>query len=159
MLIVILLLLIGLTVGSFFGIYHHHGHFCDDDRIGWSIGNVFCWLGILATIVAMMVLGGNLVNEKALDKQIKMHQEENNHIETVVKVEVQNYMQFEHDTYVQIQDDENVEILILRYPELKSNELVQQQITLLQENNKTIRELKTQKIKLITYRWWLYFGC
>jgi hypothetical protein len=107
----------------------------------------------------MMVLGGNLINERALDEQIKMHQEENNHIETVVKVEVQNYMQFEHDTYVQIQDDENVEILILRYPELKSNELVQQQITLLQENNKTIRELKTQKIKLITYRWWLYFGC
>lgn len=159
MLIVILLLLIGLTIGSFFGIYRRHGQFLDDDRIGWSIGNIFCWLGILATIVAMMVLGGNLVNEKALDEQIKMHQEENNHIETVVKVEVQNYMQFEHDTYVQIQDDENVEILILRYPELKSNELVQQQITLLQENNKTIRELKTQKIKLITYRWWLYFGC
>lgn len=67
-------------------------------------------------------------------------------------------MQFEHDTYVQIQDDENVEILILRYPELKSNELVQQQIALLQENNKIIRELKTRKIELITYRWWLYFG-
>ena len=44
------------------------------------------------------------------------------------------------------------------YPELKSDKLVEEQISVYEENNKKIRELKEDKIDLKVKKWWLYFG-
>ena len=43
-------------------------------------------------------------------------------------------------------------------PELKSDKLVEEQISVYEENNKKIRELKEDKINLKVKKWWLYFG-
>ena len=158
MLIVLFLILTGAIIGTYFGIYRKNETYFDENNMGWSILNVLSWCLMFITVVVALVLGTGLAGEKALDQKIQMHEDENARIEIVIKAEVQNYLQHEYNVYTQI-GDEDVEVLILRYPELGSNTLVQQQITLLQENNKIIRELKTQKINLIVYRWWLYFGC
>lgn len=132
-------------------------HRLDWDDPTWLVGVVFDGVAILGIMITMLVLGSTLAGAPAIDQKIEMHEIENNRIETVIKTEVQNYLEHEHDTYVQI-GNEDVEVLVIRYPELRSNELVQQQLQILRENNNTIRQLKTEKIDLIKVRWWLYFG-
>lgn len=129
----------------------------DWDDPFWIVGAVFDGVAMLVVVIAMLVLGSTLAGAPAIDQKIEMHEAENNRIEIVIKAEVQNYLEHEHDTYVQI-GNEDVEVLVIRYPELRSNELVQQQLQILRENNNIIRQLKTEKIDLIKVRWWLYFG-
>ena len=156
MLIVLFVLGLGLFIWPF--IYTH----CADEDWGDNpltiISGAIGGLVFFCSIIAFLVLGSTLVGEKGIDLKLQMHEEENTKIELAIKTEVQTYMQHEHDTYVQIGDDEDVEILIIRYPELHSNELVQQQLQILKENNQIIRQLKTEKIDLIKVRWWVYFG-
>ena len=53
---------------------------------------------------------------------------------------------------------ESAVTMVSLYPELKSDSLVQAQIEVYVENNKTIKYLKDKQIKGDVYRWWLYFG-
>lgn len=53
---------------------------------------------------------------------------------------------------------ESAVTMVSLYPELKSDSLVQAQIEVYTENNKTIRDLRDKQIKGNVYRWWLYFG-
>lgn len=156
MLIVLLILGIGLFVWPF--IYTHCANVDWEDNpitiVSAAIGALF----LIGSTIALLVLGSMLAGEKAIDQKIEMHEQENTRIELVIKTEVQTYMEHEKDTYIQIGDNEDVEILVVRYPELHSNELVQQQLQTLKENNQIIRQLKTEKIDLIKVRWWLYFG-
>jgi hypothetical protein len=48
-------------------------------------------------------------------------------------------------------------VLVERYPELKSNELVKQQLDLYIENNQEIKELKLEKLNKYKYELWLFF--
>lgn len=156
MLIVLFILGLGLFIWPF--IYTH----CADEDwedspitiVSTAIGALF----LIGSIIAFLILGSVLAGEKAIDQKIEMHEQENTRIELVIKTEVETYMEYEKNTYIQIGDDEDVEILIIKYPELHSNELVQQQLQILRDNNNIIRQLKTEKIDLIKVRWWLYFG-
>ena len=156
MLIVLFVLGLGLFIWPFIYVACSRYHDWEENPatiVSGSIGG----LVLLGSTIALLVLGSTLVGEKGLDLKLQMHEEENARIELAIKTEVQTYMQYEHDTYVQI-GDEDVEILVIRYPELHSNELVQQQLEILKENNQIIRQLKIEKIDLIKVRWWLYFG-
>jgi len=157
MLIILFILGLGLFIWPF--IYVAHSRYNNwDDSVPAIVSTAIGAFILLGSTIAFLVLGSTLAGEKGIDLKVQMHEEENTKIELVIKTEIQAYMQHEHDTYVQIGDDEDVEILIIRYPELHSNELVQQQLQILQENNQIIRQLKTEKIDLIKVRWWLYFG-
>ena len=48
--------------------------------------------------------------------------------------------------------------LVQMYPELKSNDMVLKQIKIFNENNKTIKILKSKKIDYEKARFMLYFG-
>lgn len=155
MLIVLFVITIAIMIGLIIAAKHDKYSLSEEGLIvGFTI-NGFVTLGV---VVAVLVLGSMLAGAPGLDQKIIMHEEENQKIELVIKAEVQNYLEHEHDTYVQIGDDEDVEILIVKYPELHSNVLVQQQLQILKDNNDIIRQLKTEKIDLIKVRWWLYFG-
>lgn len=156
MLIVLFILGLGLFIWPF--IYTHCADEDWENNPSTIVSGAIGVLVLLGSTIALLVLGSTLVGEKSIDLKLQMHEEENTKIELAIKTEVQTYMQYEHDTYVQIGDAEDVEILIIRYPELHSNELVQQQLQILKENNQIIRQLKTEKIDLIKVRWWLYFG-
>ena len=51
----------------------------------------------------------------------------------------------------------DVVVLVERYPELKSNELVKQQLDLYIENNEEIKDLKLEQLKKYKYELWLFF--
>lgn len=92
-----------------------------------------------------------------------MYEEENNNIQNSVSQIVESYKNYEQNTYsesLKSIDTNNTDIIVLTqlYPELKSNEMVNKQIDIYQENNNKIKGLKEEKINNEIAKWWLYFG-
>ena len=123
-----------------------------EDDIAGFFGMCFCVLFIIAILLGIIVSGGRTIDEK-----IAMYQEENNKIEKQLDTLVSNYMNYESNTYEKFKSESSV-TLVSMYPELKSDKLVEEQISVYEENNKKIRELKEDKINLKVEKWWLYFG-
>ena len=96
---------------------------------------------------------GHIIAEK-----IAMYEEENEEIESSIETTVLSYMDYEKSTFVELKDDEDIINLVSLFPELKSDTLVQQQITVYIANNDQIKQLREQQIDLSKDRWLLYFG-
>ena len=92
-----------------------------------------------------------------------MYEEENNNIQNSISQIVEIYKNYEQNTYSESLkniDTNNTDIIVLTqlYPELKSNEMVNKQIDIYQENNNKIKDLKEERINNEIAKWWLYFG-
>nr|DAR20244.1 MAG TPA: hypothetical protein [Caudoviricetes sp.] len=123
-----------------------------EDDTACFFGVCFYVLFIIAILLGIIVSGGRTIDEK-----ISMYQEENTKIEKQIDTLVSNYMNYESDTYEKFKSESSI-TLVSMYPELKSDKLVEEQISVYEENNKKIRELKEDKINLKVKKWWLYFG-
>lgn len=130
--------------------------------LGFSIDaeevGAFFLLGIIICIIAIIALTCGVVRERTINSKIEMYQEENLIIENKVKETVKAYMNFEEKTYKELVKDADLTTLVIKYPELNSNELVKTEINLYVENNNKIKQLKEEKIDLTIKKWWLYFG-
>ena len=93
-----------------------------------------------------------------IDDKIELYQNQNQEIENKVKIAVENYMEHEKKTFKELKDTDSYMTLVTLYPELKSDKLISEEITLYEENNKKIVELKEEKINAKIIKWWLYFG-
>ena len=105
----------------------------------------------------------NVMELKIIDQQIEMYQEENSNIQNSISEIIGNYMNYEQGTYaksLESMDLKSLDIVVLSqlYPDLKANEMVNQQINIYQENNNKVKELKEKKLKCQLSKWWLYFG-
>lgn len=78
-------------------------------------------------------------------------------IEEKVEIVVKQYMEHENKTFTDLKSESYITLVSL-YPELKSDELIAKEISLYEENNKKILELKEEKLDVRIYRFWLYFG-
>lgn len=86
-----------------------------------------------------------------VDQKIQLYTEQNKDIENKVAIVVDKYLEHEKDTYTELKPETKI-TLASTYPELQSNQLVQQQIQLYNENNKKLTNCKLQKIKSQFYR-------
>lgn len=111
----------------------------------------------IISIVMFCFLADDVISEKTIEKKIVAYEENNEEIETQIGTLVQNYMEYEKDTFSSIKNEDYISLVSL-YPELKSDELVQSQMSLYLDNNKKILKLKEQKIDIAKSKWWLYFG-
>ena len=123
----------------------------DEDFAGFFLA-CFCVLFVIGIFLWISVSNG-----KTIDEKIAMYQEENTKIEKQIDTLVSNYMDYESDTYEKFKSESSI-TLVSMYPELKSDKLVEEQISVYEENNKKIREFKEDKINLKVKKWWLYFG-
>ena len=118
---------------------------------------------ILFAIVAILLLCAICVSAATLgtagriDQKIEMYQEENSAIENRIDSAVENYMKYEASTYTDIKDKDAITLVSL-FPELKADELVQQQLYVYVTNNQKIKELRETKIDLSLDKFLLYFG-
>lgn len=136
--IIILILVIGLLDEEFF--------------------TLLALMGTVICIAAIIFLTSSVVGQRTVDQEIEMYQEENMNIETKVKETVRAYMNYEESTYKQLVENADLTTLVIKYPELNSNELIKTEINLYVENNNKIKALKEEKINITIYKWWLYFG-
>ena len=93
-----------------------------------------------------------------IDKKLEMYVEENQIIEAKVKETVQAYMNYEQETYKSLVENADLQTLLIKYPELNSNELVKVEIETYKENNNKIKQLKEQKINRKVIGFWLFFN-
>lgn len=125
-----------------------------------EIGKIFQIIGAVATIISTIVTIVLLVcvlNRVNIDKKIAIYEEENTKIEQQIADTVKQYQEYETGIFTEVAPESSITLVAL-YPELKSDTLVQSQIGVYVENNKTIKELKSSAINAPVYRWWLYFG-
>ena len=114
----------------------------------------FCAVAVTLLTIIIFVLG----YPHKISEKLTMYEEENTKIEEKVKSTVQGYMNYESETYNNLVKEAELETLLIKYPELNSNELVKSQIELYKENNKKIKELKELEITKSTWDWWLKFN-
>lgn len=127
----------------------------DDDICG---GIIFCNIVLLAfMIIASIVNLSNIVKGREYEKQIEICQEEITNIENTINPIVESYLNHEKDTYVELSPDTAMAYAIA-YPELMSNTIISQQISMYNDYLKEIKELKLQIASITTAKWWLYFG-
>lgn len=114
---------------------------------------IIAFLSFLGVFDSIQTLG----TAHTIDEKIEMYQEENAKIEQGIESKVKNQMDFEAETYTQIKGKNAIE-LVLVFPELKSDKLVQKQIKVYIKNREQIKTLKEEKIDVAKARWNLYFG-
>lgn len=116
---------------------------------GWVIGGI----GILILMIGVIELGVGYY----ADKSILIYQQENEKIEEQVDEFIKLYVDYEKETLKEFKP-ETIEIMIMTYPQLKTNELMLKQIDVYVENNNKIKELKETQIYYEIGKWLLYFG-
>lgn len=121
-----------------------------------EVSPVYWFCAVTVTIITIIIF---LVGYPyKVTEKLTMYEEENTRIEEKVKLTVQGYMNYESETYSNLIKDAELETLLIKYPELNSNELVKSQIELYKENNKKIKELKEEEITKSIWDWWLRFN-
>lgn len=123
----------------------------------WEGLGVFALIvtGVLAICVIFNLI--TVVSGRTLPAKIAMYEEENKRIEEDIAIMVKEYMQYEGDTFKDVSSESAITLVNL-YPELKSSELVTQQISIHTENSKKIKELKESLIEAKNAKYLLYFG-
>ena len=130
--------------------------FIDNDDARFA-AQVLSGIGIFCVFIASIIVTAMLVDTFSADEMIEMYAEENKNIESQIEVVIDEYMEFENQTFVELKSESFITLVSL-YPELKSDELVKDQIILYQNNNAKLKELKSKKINARAYKWWIYFG-
>lgn len=123
----------------------------------WEPLSLILACGLIAIIIAGVCMMDNIQEAKVSKQKITLYQKENKELEEKIEVTVKKYMDFEKDTYKELKNDSYINLVNL-YPELKSDKLVQKQISTYQANKEMITELKLEKINVKKSKWWLYFG-
>ena len=113
--------------------------------------------GLITIIIAGVYMMNNVQEGKVINKKIALYEKENKELEEKIEVTVKSYMDFEKETYKELKVDSYMNLVNL-YPELKSDKLVQKQISTYQVNKNKIVELELEKINVKKSKWWLYFG-
>lgn len=114
---------------------------------------------IVFAIVSITTLNTalGLVDSRVIDERIAMYEEENAKIELQIAETVKQYQEYEKGIFTDVAPDDAV-MVVAAYPELKSDELVQQQVQIYLANNEKIKELKEEAINVKVKKWLLYFG-
>lgn len=89
--------------------------------------------------------------------KVKLYEQENKKIEKKIDLLAKKYMDHESDFYKNFKKGDGV-VLVETYPELKSNELIGEQLKVYERNNNKLLKAKKDEIYCNTAKWWLYFG-
>lgn len=152
---ILVILVIGILM-VILGIVLYDKLDCSKEEIGTIFQIVGTVTAIISTIVAIVLLVC-VLNRFNIEKKIAIYEEENTKIEQQIADTVKQYQEYETGIFTEVAPESSITLVAL-YPELKSDTLVQSQIEVYVENNKTIKELKSAAINAPVYRWWLYFG-
>lgn len=114
---------------------------------------------ILFVVITISLIRVGIIYGKCqiIDEQIAIYQEENTKIENTINEIITNYQEYEKDIFDNVVDL-NPTLIVNMFPELKSDQLVLEQIKIYNENNKEIKKLRKDKTIEKIYKWWLFFN-
>lgn len=137
--------------------YYHHAKNKDYSSSDLDVLSVVLILINFVVIVLLCLLLNNLYENQGVNQKIKMYETQNQQIERKIDVTVKSYMDHEKDTYKEFKAGDGI-ALSTTYPEVRSNELVKEQMNTYQSNNRKIAKLKEKEIDCNVTKWWVYFG-
>lgn len=143
MLIVIIILTIIVGIFIF--------NLVEEESLVISLPILLCEIGGLIYCIC------SLVGFRVIDDKIELYTNQNKQIEEKVEMVVKEYMNYEGETFKELKSDSYITLVNL-YPELKSDEMIKQQINLYTSNNEKITSLKEKKLNKTLFKWWIYFG-
>ena len=152
MLLVLLIVAIGTTICG--AIWHNETTYHETPAISVF---VFGMVSGLITIFPFIIGLIYVVQAPIIDQKIEMYIEENASIELSVTTTVEKYLEHEFQIFDSLKG-EDIQTLLVVYPEINSNELVKKQIEIFVDNNNKIKELKEDKLNIEVWKWWVYFG-
>ena len=157
---VLVILAIGLIVTAG-GLIIEYIAYRKSEYDDWGDHFPFIWIsGGIVTFVALIViliLSSRVVQSRYIDDKVDMYEQENAVIEEQIADAVNDYIGYEQGIFEDISPDEVMTVVLL-YPDLKANTVVEKQMEVYIANNQKIKELKEQYIHYQLYKWWLYFG-
>ena len=119
----------------------------------YTMSGVAFAISILVFVVAIIMLGFGAYAKMSMP----IYEEENAKIEEQVSEFVSKYTDYEKDAFKELKP-ETMQIMIMTYPELKTNELVKKQIDVYVSNNDKLKKLKEDCNQYKVGKWLLYFG-
>lgn len=148
------LIVILLFIATFIYAYAYKRN---SERDSYIILAIIC--GLLDAFLAVWLFSciNTVATAHTIDEKIEMYQEENANIEESINILVKEYMDFESELYSDLKSESFITLIAL-YPELKSDELVQEQINIYTRNNAIIKELREEKIDVSKQKFLVYFG-
>ena len=130
-----------------------------DNQTYDSIGEYLIVISAIVCIIIFVSITFIIIDyPRNIDEKLNMYEEENQNIELKVKETVKVYMDYEQETYKNLVETADLTTLLVKYPELNSNELAKYEIEIYKSNNDKIKELKEKHIDRSSYNWYLYFG-
>lgn len=128
----------------------------DYEGVGGGVSIFGFTFSIITFFVAIWLLV-SCVETAKIDEKIKMYETENDKIEQQLMVIIQNYQKYEQEIFGEV-TKKNVVSFITLFPELRSDSLVEKQMSVYYSNHEKITSLKEKQIMASLYRWWVYFG-
>lgn len=125
-----------------------------------DVDNILIAIGTFTIVIALiigMIIGGLYSVSFVIDEKIALYEVENEKIELIVEKVIENYKNYESNFYMDFSTEDLI-TTVFNYPELKSDELLRQQIELYIDNNNQIKNLQKEKLDYKVLAWWLYFG-
>jgi hypothetical protein len=125
----------------------------------WDAGAVLSGVIFVICIMAMFWTGYHVHRcVYVIPAQIAMYEEENTKIEEKVRDTVNKYMEYEGGVIMEIAPEDDAMSLISLYPDLKTDQLISEEISVYIANNDQIKKLRAELAEQASYKWWLYFG-
>ena len=122
------------------------------------LGVVFASIiGLCIFVIVTIALFVKVTDGRLLQAKIDMYEAENQKIEQDISNLVNQYMAHEGDVVDKVSNESSLTLVNL-YPDLKSSDLVKQEIEIHTKNSAKIKKLKEQQIDTRNYKLWLYFG-
>ena len=160
--------IIFLIVGIIFSILSNSSRVCSNPDpkkfFYWvyrkDVDNILITIGAFIIVVALvvgMIVGGLYSTSFVIDEKITLYEVENEKIELIVEKAIESYKNYESNFYMDFSTEDLI-TTVFNYPELKSDELLRQQIELYIDNNNQIKNLQKEKLDCKVLAWWLYFG-
>lgn len=119
---------------------------------------------LLVIVGAFLIFGSCFIaydirGGKVIEAEITMLEEENAAFEEKMAAVVTDYMKHESETFEKATiNSETLTFYVAKYPELKSDSLVNSQIEAYTKNKTQIVELKKELLNIPRLKWLLYFG-
>lgn len=152
LLLIIGLIVIGLIICGFYC-------YNNKDSCGAEILIGLLAIALVFMLIASCVTAYNIRGAKVIEAEISMLEEENEKFEEKMAAIVTDYMKHESETFEKATiDSETITFYVAKYPELKSDSLVNSQIETYRRNKSQIIELKRQLLNIPRLKWLLYFG-
>ena len=128
-----------------------------DSSVCFALAGLSAMIGF-GSMMAILCDIPDVATAYTIDEKIEMYEEENEKIEQEIASIIQGYKEYEADTFNNILEKSDPITLVVMFPELKSNELVQKQLEIYSTNRERIKELNEERIDVKKKKWMLYFG-